>query len=336
MNRFDTLKIEFHEDHLEFAPQQMERFSRTEKTDRTTGVTKTFDVLIRDEVKEVLGLVSLELEHTGKTTLEFSAKTLGTDYADGITANNIERAVLSALPKWVRCPDVGFLLSEATVRRADVTENIPTRVGVERTLTELAKWEQNVRYRTQTEGRGRVGTVYWRPRFVKRKTHELKAYDKLTEMTRSKQRGYATVLQPERFRDKVRVEYVMTAFQDMRDAFGLGKGAVTRLSSVLESKEPVLANAYDRILTTNQKEQQTMTERTLKDCKDRLFYRALFVETDWEWRIAEHQLRSYYSRTSNPYREIKKARRWYDTLKGEQGLVVSSEVERLRSYLHSL
>lgn len=333
MNRFDTLKIEFHADQLEFAPQQMERFSRTESINRNTGVAKITNRLVRDEVREILGLAGLEITDTKQATLEFSAKTLGSDYADGITANNIDRAILSALPKWVQCQDVEFLLSEATVRRADVTENIPTRIGVERTLTELAKWEHDKRYNSKTYGRGRIGTVSWKPLYKGK--HELKAYDKLTEMTRSKQSLYASILRPERFRDKVRVEYQMAGREDMRKVFGLGKGVIT-LSSLLASTEPALANAYDGILSKRETERQTMRDTTIKDCKDRLFYHALFIETDWNWRLAEHQLRSYYSRTSNPYREITKARRWYDTLKVEQGRVVSSEVERVRSYLHSL
>jgi hypothetical protein len=161
------------------------------------------------------------------------------------------------------------------------------------------------------------------------------AYDKCKELSKGKGRLYGHLLNPERFVDKVRIELNLRKHKAVRDAFRLGKG-VPRLTELLESKERVLADGYQRILPSNVRVASAMKrERKMSEARDRVFFQTLFDESGWEWRIAEHRLRAFYAEGSNPTRFIRKARTWYDRLEAERGTVTLGEVDRVRAWLAS-
>jgi hypothetical protein len=227
------------------------------------------------------------------------------------------------------------LIERSDVAKCDVTENVPTTVGVETTLSELAQWEHDSsRFFRVTHGRKRVGTVEWRT-FLKTDNTRMIAYDKCKELSKGKGRLYGHLLNPERFVDKVRIELNLRKHKAVRDAFRLGKG-VPRLTELLESKERVLADGYERILPSNVRVASAMKrERKMSEARDRVFFQTLFDESGWEWRIAEHRLRAFYAEGSNPTRFIRKARTWYDRLEAERGTVTLGEVDRVRAWLAS-
>jgi hypothetical protein len=233
--------------------------------------------------------------------------------------------------------DARELIERSDILKCDVTENVPTSVGVETTLSELAQWEHDSsRYYRRTHGRKRIGTVEWNTILKSHGKTRLSAYDKSKELAKGKGRGYGQLLRPERFVDKVRVELNLRHFQQIRDAFQLAKG-VPRLSEVLDSKENVLSKYYNRVLPIkNERAVSAMKrERKMSEARDRVFFQTLFDESGWEWRIAEHRLRAFYAEGSNPTRFIRKARTWYDRLEGERGTVTLGEVDRVRSWLAS-
>lgn len=334
MNAFDTLKLAFPSELLSVHRKHNDQFLHSERTSPDTGVVVTRYTLKPEVIRTRLGLGELSYDSRGGALLVLSAKSLLGSYADGITNNNIESAIRSALPTWVEC-DTSELVERADVFRADVTENVPTSLGVETTLSELAQWEHDTqRFHRKTWGRKRVGTVEWGS-MLKSDNTRMIAYDKQAELSKRSQLAYAPILKPERFDGMVRIELNLRSHKAVRTAFGLGKG-VPRLTEILASSERALAKGYDTILPHRQRAVSAMREsHSMAEARDRVFFQTLFEESNWEWRIAEHRLRAFYGKRSNPTRILRKARTWYELLDGERGHVALGEVERIRTYLHS-
>ena len=340
MNRLDTITIAFPlcwitvktEDYVHY-------FTPSTYTHKKTGEVVEKWRLDASEVRKVLGLASLEIEDGLKVTLRFSAKSLGADYCNGITANNIETAIRSALPKWIECEDISRVVIASEVHLVDVAVNVPILgTTVETVLSQLATVPQNPRYKRDTLGRGRVETVEFKTRIKSDPLHpKFKVYNKAKEMSRPSQRAYSEILNASSFANVLRLEASYMHHSDIRSAFGIAKGKKSiMLEDVLHSRKPVVMNAFDHILPQSETLSVMKTEQKLADQKNRVFYTDLFERSNWEWRIAEHQLRAYYAKGTNPHRQIREGRRWYDLLVQERGLTNTPHIEQLRAYLRSL
>lgn len=338
MNRFDTITIVFPLDCITVKTEDYSHFTPSTYTRKKTGEVVEKWRLDASEVRKVLGLASLEIDDGLKVTLRFSAKSLGADYCNGITANNIETAIRSALPTWIECHDIARVVAESEVHLLDVAVNVPI-VGatVETVLSQLATAPQNPRYKRDTIGRGRVETVEFKTRIKSDPVHpKIKVYNKGREMSRPSQRAYSEVLNASSFANVLRLEASYMHHSDIRSAFGIAKGKAIMLEDVLHSRKPVVMNAFEHILPQSETLSVMKTEQKLADQKNRVFYTDLFDRSNWEWRIAEHQLRAYYAKGTNPHRQIREARRWYDLLVEERGLTNTPHIEQLRAYLRSL
>ena len=87
MNRLDTITIVFPLDCITVKTEDyVHYFTPSTYTLKKTGEVVEKWRLDASEVRKVLGLASLDIDDGMKVTLRFSAKSLGADYCNGITA----------------------------------------------------------------------------------------------------------------------------------------------------------------------------------------------------------------------------------------------------------
>lgn len=330
MNAFDTLKIKFAKDLLEYPHEYHDLFDRSERTTSGTGEVRTTYSLCSQERRNIIGLGELSYDDSGGAIITLSAKVLGKDYFRGINRYTIEQAIHNVLPKWIST-DTSELLSSANVLKVDVTENVPCD-NVERALIALEQWQHDTKgYHATRYGRGRVSGIEWRSA-LKTDNIRLVAYDKVRELQTPSQRSKAYALGIDQFRGTVRLELNVRSFKSIRSLFALEKG-VPRLPDILDSQERVLFRGYNAVLPERQRKVTMDNTRTFSEFRNQLAYEHIFELCAWEWKVIEHTIRSKYGKRSNPYRRLSEAKDYYHTMKRDRDQVRTGEVERIRGYL---
>lgn len=333
MNAFDTLKVKFDKDLLQYTHNNQVRFDRSDRTNSKTGAVSTKYTLPPSELKTRMGLGELSFDDNGSATIALSAKALGKDYVRGITSDTIEQAVSNVLPEWITI-DTNAFVESADVMRADVTENVPCE-DVEQVLVAMEQWEHDTkRYHPTPYGRGRVTGMVWQS-ILKTENTRLVAYDKVRELQTPSLRGKAKALGIEQFEGTVRVELNVRSFRSMRQLFNLERG-VPRLTEVLESKERVLYKGYNAVLPQRERLVTMDNSGTFSEFRSRIAYEHIFEVCRWDWKLIEHTIRARYAKTSNPYRRLAEARDYYHILSKARDQVRTGEVERVRAYLGSV
>jgi hypothetical protein len=343
MNRYDTLKIGFPAELIGFedlTPRERLRLFATTENDHSSddGETENSErstrYRLRPQIaKPIRGLNGIEVTTTpnrnSKAVIEFSSKSLGKDYYDGITKDNITTALQSVLPLGVECNCVKAVES-ASVFRCDVVMNIPT-ASVERSVLAMGTHplQDNMKRTNYTRGRANgVDVVSTRE---SRKGLRLTAYDKMAEIARKRDNEELyRALGIDRFKGTIRIEAQYRKLHDIRNGLGFSKGAHPYLTDVLNSPNNALLYAMDNFYkpTSIADDYSPTPEGRASVIEEG--YLAIFKRCNWDWSLCWAWVLSGYSVGANPTREKKYVRELFNRMNPNANTQTVTEYQRLR------
>lgn len=344
MNRYDTLKIGFPAELLGFedlTPRERLRLFATTENDHTVSDGETDNgerstrYKLRSQIaKPIRGLNTIEVttapNRNSKAVLEFSSKSLGEDYFDGITRDNITTALRNVLPLGIECNCVKAVES-ASVFRVDAVINIRT-ASVERSVLAMGTHplQDNMKRTNYTRGRANgVDVVSTRE---SRKGLRLTAYDKMAEIARKRDHEELyQALRIDRFIGTIRIEAQYRKTQAIRDGHGLLKGTHPYLSDILGSSTNSVLYAMDNFYkpTSIVDDYSPAPEGRASVIEEG--YLAIFKRCGWDWSLCWAWVLSGYSVGANPTREKKYVRELFNRMNPNANRQTVTEYQRLRN-----
>lgn len=205
-------------------------------------------VLISDKLQTTQtglnGFKSIIIDNrTQTTTVELSAKILGSNYFEGINLNTVSQAVETINKTGIITFDVNRFLDKSQVLRCDVTDNIKPEVTGETFYKTLASLPIAQKYRTDLFNRKNNLGVTWNGQ-QKTIRDRIIFYDKTLDIIRDKQfknSPYAHKLYND-FKGVVRVESNHSQFKQLNKIFG-----TRSLTGILESDVKTNYQIFNRI-----------------------------------------------------------------------------------------
>ena len=344
MNRYDTLKVGFPALHLGFeslTPRELSRLFAT-STSETKGSDGTYEnnersirYRLRPQIaKPIRGLTGLEIGvangTTSKAILEFSSKSLGAEYFEGINRDNFASALQNVLPLGIEC-NSNDVLNSSSVFRCDVAMNLPTP-SVERSVLALVTHplQDNMKCTHYTVGRAK-GVVVISTR-ESRKGLRLTAYDKLAEMARLRvqREEIYNALRIDRFKGTVRIEAQFRKTQAIRDGHGMANGTHPYLADILNSPHNALRYAMDNFYKPASITNDYSPEPEGRSSVIEEGYLAIFKRCNWDWSLCWAWVLSGYAIGTNPTREKAYVRALFNRMNPNANSQTVTEYQRLR------
>lgn len=343
MNRYDTLKIGFPADQLGFdtlTPRELIRLfvvtendptgddGETESRERTTRFS------LRPQIaKPIRGLKGIDIttapNRNSKAVIEFSSKSLGEDYYDGITKENITTALENVLPIGIEC-NYAKVLESASVFRCDGVMNITTP-SVERSVLALATHPVQDNMSRETYTRGRANGIAIISKSESRKGLRFSAYDKQAEIMRKRDHEELyQALRIDRFIGTIRIEAQYRKTQAIRDGHGLLKGTHPYLSDILSSSNNSVLYAMDNFYKPTSIADDYSPEPEGRASVIEEGYLAIFKRCNWDWSLCWAWVLSGYSVGANPTREKKYVRELFNRMNPNANRQTVTEYQRLR------
>lgn len=343
MNRYDTLKIGFPAELIGFdsltSKELIRLFSKNDKEPRnsdgeTTVRERSTHYALRLQIaKPIRGLTGIEVitapNRNSKAVIEFSSKSLGKDYFDGITKDNITTALQNLLPLGIEC-NCDKVVEGATVFRCDAVMNIPT-ASVERSVLALATHPVHDNMSRDNFTRGRANGIAIVSKTKSGNGLRLTAYDKPAEIARSRNReSLYRELGIERFANTIRIEAQYRNLLMIRNGHGLLKGTHPYLSDILSSSNNSVLYAMDNFYkpTSIADDYSPTPEGRASVIEEG--YLAIFKRCNWDWSLCWAWVLSGYGEGTNPTREKKYVRELFNRMNPNANRQTVTEYQRLR------
>jgi len=231
MNSLDSIKIKVSNDSIDLINGSCFYKDTQEYYNGLTKVKHKMELRAT-----ILGLKSIELieDHA---IIEMSAKLLGADYYKGININTIGKVTDIINDSKIIKLKSDFP-NNAELLRADVSNNMKVN-NINETIQGLNVLRINPKY-TVTDYKGSI--VFKRD--VKSYKERMTFYDKLTELSLSRNKKIFDLVNKDDFYNVVRCESNITSFAGLRNAF---KTTTQNLYDILSSKEKVNFKTFGRI-----------------------------------------------------------------------------------------
>ena len=212
---------------------------------------------------DIEGLKAITIDHTKESViLEFSAKTLGANYLDGITLNNIEKVFTRIEDANIKL-DIPGTIDTAILHKIDITDNLHLSATVKDYIKALSLCRLNSKYEVFEYTSQTV--IFKKKVKTSRYKERLICYDKYSEITSDntlRTKGYFGKLVSDST-NLLRVESNLTSHHAIRKQLNI-EGAPL-LTNALQSDQKVNANLLDRILKNNEKILQLPMEKQFND-----------------------------------------------------------------------
>jgi hypothetical protein len=177
--------------------------------------------------------------------ISISSKLIPEQYYDMITNNNIERYLNGIIATGLIQFNANEVIENAIVLTCDTTNNIPNIKDVATYINPLLVYRVNDRYICKLYKDQSIGFI--RDIKYKKKAEQIRFYDKHLELFGSKKsedKKFLRQLNPEQFRDVLRVESKFKTAKQMRKYFNVK--SVTLLD-ILNSPASVNYNIFNKI-----------------------------------------------------------------------------------------
>jgi hypothetical protein len=300
MNRYDSVHLRVPFDGVDNFDSEL--FTAKAELDEDGNPLAPIYTL-RGGAEKPLGLAQVKISDKG-ADLSFSAKILGSRYAEGLSLETVG-AVVPALRPIIRI-NADALLG-ADLFSIDATDNIRPK-DVRRAILSVGQvGGMNGKYRfSDYGGHGQQGFVFQAR--AKTKDERFIGYDKVREM-----QGKRTALSLgiENFAGVLRIESNLRHREQMREFLGLEESYTLR--DALESNRKPNALLFEKIiggvsLSIERINRIHRVEGTGMDHIKKLGYDSLIETYGGNWRAIEKHIRLHSQGKSNPSRILKQAK----------------------------
>lgn len=269
---------------------------------------------------------------TNSSTLEVSAKILGTDYIEGINQNTIQQALETVNKTKHLDINVNRFLDIATVLRCDVTNNIKPEVFNETFYKTLAALPIAKKYHIDLFNTKRnLGVVYKGNQKTVR--DRIIFYDKTLDIIRDKEfrnSPYANKLYND-FKGVVRVESNHSQFKALNKHFG-DRNLLTVLKSPVKLNYNVFSRITDKTTDVNLALFNQFEGMKFSAIRGYLGDKGIIELCNNDWQQIELFIKVY---NTNNYRHFKKhIRTVYNTITAQQSKTDLNIINHIKQLLN--
>lgn len=238
MQHIDSLQIQISNEIVSIDPKNFNKDTKERKDVEYTSYKIQPDLL-------PTGISNIYVNDS-HCNISISSKLEPDQYYNMITNNNIERYLNGVISTGLIQFNVNEVIESAIVLTCDTTNNIPNIKNVATYINPLLVYRVNDRFICKLYPDQSIS--FLRDIKYKNKAEFLKFYDKHTELTNSKKTEDITFLKlinPEQFRDVLRVESRFNTAKQMRKYFNI---KAVNLLDVLNSQAPVNYHIFNKII----------------------------------------------------------------------------------------